>query len=147
MTLASAIFIYMTFQVQCRPIEVQEYQALRGSTSWNQLADDVVAKSLANDLFSVCVMDGDKTVGIGRVVGDGAIYFYIQDVIVLPEYQGKGIGKQIMQTIENYLSEAASHNSFIGLMAAEDTQPFYHLFDYRERPGNAPGMFKRIRKQ
>lgn len=143
---SSIIFIYMAV-VEIRPIKIEEYQALRGSTSWNQLADDVVAKSLANDLFSVCVMDGDKTVGIGRVVGDGAIYFYIQDVIVLPEYQGKGIGRQIMHAIENYLSEATSHNSFIGLMAAEDTQPFYHLFDYRERPGNAPGMFKRIRKQ
>ena len=124
-----------------------EYQKLRSSTGWNKLTDEVVAKSLTHDLFSVCVLDGKKPVGIGRVVGDGAIYFYIQDVIVLPEYKGRGIGRMIMEEIEKYLSKTAHHNSFIGLMAAEDTQPFYHRFEYHERPPNAPGMFKHVKKQ
>jgi len=33
---------------------------------------------------------------MGRIVGDGVTICYIQDVIVLPEYQGKGIGKAII---------------------------------------------------
>ena len=54
-----------------RKITVEEYQALRGTTDWFQLEDHVVEKSLDNDLFSVCLFDDDKLVGIDRIVGDG----------------------------------------------------------------------------
>jgi len=56
-----------------RKIKVAEYQSLRKSTTWNVIADDVVSKALKNDLFSVCIFCNEKLVGIGRVVGDGAI--------------------------------------------------------------------------
>ena len=92
-----------SIKIKRRKITVEEYQALRRTTDWFQLADDVVEKSLDNDLFSVCVLDDDKLVGIGRIVGDGAIYFYIQDIIVIPQYQNKGIGTMIMNGIEAYL--------------------------------------------
>ena len=83
---------------------------------------------------------------MGRVVGDGSIYFYIQDVIVLPEYKGKGVGKRIMMEIERYLDKTISHYAFIGLMAADGVASFYHQFGFAKRPKEAPGMFKIIRK-
>lgn len=136
----------MAFRAEIRPLEVDEYQFLRNSTTWDSLAHSVVEKALKKDLFSVCILKDNEPIGIGRVVGDGAIYFYVQDVIVLPEYQGQGIGRMIMEYIEQYLTKTAHHNSFIGLMAAEGTQPFYHRFGYRARSENAPGMFKKIKK-
>ena len=129
-----------------RKITVEEYQVLRGTTDWFQLEDHVVEKSLDNDLFSVCLFDDDKLVGIGRIVGDGAIYFYIQDIIVIPSHQGKGIGTLIMNEIESYLNDNAYNNSFIGLMAAEGVQGFYHRFGYKERDNNKPGMSKLMKK-
>ena len=83
---------------------------------------------------------------MGRVIGDGAIYFYIQDVIVLPEFQKFGLGKLIMNQIEAYLNKNAPHNAFIGLMAADGVQKFYEKFGYRQRPGGRPGMYKMISK-
>jgi len=76
-----------TFLVEHRRITVSEYQNLRRTTSWPSLNDSSVSIGLSNDLFSVVVISQEKTIGIGRVIGDGAIYFYIQDVIVHPEYQ------------------------------------------------------------
>lgn len=43
--------------------------------------------------------DGEKLIGIIRVVGDGYSIVYIQDIIVLPEYQRKGIGTILMKEI------------------------------------------------
>lgn len=110
------------------------------------LDDGVVKMALENDLFSIIIFDGNLPVGMGRVIGDGGIYFYIQDIIVHPEYQKSGIGKLIMERIEAFLSKSAPKNAFIGLMAAEGVKEFYHKFGYKERPENGPGMFKRISK-
>lgn len=133
-------------RIERRRLTVDEYQTLRGTTNWFKIEDKVVEKSIENDLFSVCVYDGQKLVGMGRIVGDGAIYFYIQDIIVIPSYQGKGLGIKIMNEIEAYLFENAYNNSFIGLMAADGVHEFYHKFGYEERADTRPGMSKLIKK-
>lgn len=132
--------------VEIRNLKVTEYQSLRNTTGWASLEDDIVNVALEKDLFSICVLDNEKTIGIGRIIGDGAIYFYIQDVIVLPEYQNKGIGKLIMDQIELYLRDNANNNSFVGLMAAEGVRKFYTKYGYLERPASRPGMFKIVKK-
>lgn len=134
------------FTIEARPITVQEYQELRSSTGWPMLPDNVVNQALTNDLFSVCAMQGPKWIGIGRVIGDGFIYFYIQDVIVLPEFRGCGIGTGIMQNIEFFLKANTAINSFIGLMAAEGVEEFYLRFGYTRRPNRGAGMYKIIQK-
>jgi hypothetical protein len=60
-------------RIERRRLTVDEYQTLRGTTNWFKIEDKVVEKSIENDLFSVCVYDGQKLVGMGRIVGDGAI--------------------------------------------------------------------------
>ena len=48
----------------------------------------------------------DTVIALGRVIGDGAFYFYVQDVVVLPEHQGNGIGTVIVES----LIEQVEHN-------------------------------------
>ena len=67
---------------------------------------DVAETSIKNSIFSVTVKDSHKLIGMGRIVGDGAIYYYIQDIVVHPEYQGQGIGKKIMKEVHSH-SETA----------------------------------------
>ena len=86
-------------------------------------------------------MKNDKLIGLGRIVGDGSIYFYIQDIIVVPEYQGQGLGKVIMKELMQYLKDNANHNSLIGLMAAEGVEKFYHKFGFITRSTSKPGMY------
>ena len=132
----------MNIKIQQRNPEVSEYQLLRKSAGWPVLSDEVVKKGLEGSLFSVCFLVGGKIAGAGRIVGDGAIYFYIQDVIVIPEYQKTGLGDMIMEELESWLQDNASENSFIGLMAAEGVKEFYTRFGYEVRAENQPGMFK-----
>ncbi|WP_394325988.1 GNAT family N-acetyltransferase, partial [Methanosarcina horonobensis] len=47
-------------------------------------------------------MSENNIIDFGRVIGDRGIYLYIQDIIVLPEFQGHGIGKHIMCAVMNY---------------------------------------------
>ena len=57
----------------------------------------------ARGLVSV-VFDGD-TIGMGRIIGDGGCFFRVVDIAVLPEHQGKGLGKRIMKALTDHLSE------------------------------------------
>ena len=132
------------FIVEERPISKEEYLELRKSTDWNQVSNEAAALGLINDLFSICITHAGKTIGIARIIGDGAIYYYIQDLIVLPEYQEMGVGRLIMEQIEDYLQKNAPSGAFIGLMAAEDTAAFYKKFGYAVRSDQRPGMFKYI---
>lgn len=130
--------------LQLRKPTVADYQALRKTTGWSSLDDETVGTALKNDIFSICIAEGNKAIGMGRVVGDGAAYFYIQDVIVHPHFQKQGIGKMIMNEIEGFLAQNAPNNAFIGLMAAEGVERFYNKYNYRKRPSSRPGMFKTI---
>ncbi|MEX0289047.1 MAG: GNAT family N-acetyltransferase [Flavobacteriaceae bacterium] len=134
------------YTVEIRKPTISEYQSLRASTGWGSIEDASVGKALKKDLFSVCIVHQKEVVGMGRVIGDGAIYFYIQDVIVLPEHKGKGMGSLIMEQIERFLLENAKANAFIGLMAATGVKDFYKRFGYLERPPQGPGMYKVVQK-
>jgi ribosomal protein S18 acetylase RimI-like enzyme len=67
-----------------------EYRRLRVSVGWNELSPDAIRAGLTGSLYSVVLERDGEAVGCGRVVGDGGVYFYVQDVIVVPELQGLG---------------------------------------------------------
>jgi ribosomal protein S18 acetylase RimI-like enzyme len=124
--------------------DVSSYTLLRDTTGWETLPDIVIETGLRNSLFGVSVFDGDQIVGCGRVIGDGAMYAYIQDCIVLPEYQGLGIGSQIMGYLMDYITTQLPKSVFIGLMAARDAAGFYEKLGFIRRPPDRPGMFKEL---
>ena len=123
-----------------RDLTVDEYSMLRASVGWYPMSMEVMACGLKNSLYSVVAKVEDEIIGCGRVVGDGGMYFYIQDVIVLPEHQGRGIGVEIMDRLMSYLDRNAKPTAFIGLMAGNGVAPFYHRYGFTDRPKDGPGM-------
>lgn len=89
---------------------------------------DAAKKALPNSLFGVHLVIGNNTVGMGRVVGDGALNFEIVDVAVDPKHQGKGLGRMVMQTIMEYLTENAPQGAYITLLA--DVPELYEKFGF-----------------
>ena len=74
-----------------------------------------------------------KAIGMGRIIGDGAIYFYIQDIVVTPEYQKSGIGTCILNALFEYIKNEAPEKSFIGLFSAPEAVDFYRKFTLEKR--------------
>ena len=70
---------------------VEEFISLHREAGWHVPQPDAVLESLKNSLFAVCVEEDGKFVGSGRVIGDGALVYVVEDVIVLPEYQKKAM--------------------------------------------------------
>lgn len=131
----------MHLKVNHRTPTVKEYQLLRGTTNWDKMDGSLIESALLDTKFAVCITDDDKIIAMGRIIGDG-IYFYIQDVIVLPNYKQKGIGRKVMQELEEWIDKSTQPNTFIGLMAAKGTVEFYKKFNYEVRQADKAGMFK-----
>lgn len=73
------------------------YQAV-GWTNYTQ-NPEMLRSAYSHSLETLVVRDGGKTVGLIRAVGDGHSIVYIQDIIVHPEYQRRGIGTRLIQAM------------------------------------------------
>ena len=125
-----------------RPPTPDAYARLRDAVGWNEVDAAGVAEGLRATLFSVCFELYGETIGCGRVVGDGGIYFYLQDVIVTPEQQGRGYGRLIMGALMGFLDRTSRPGAFVGLMAAQGVAAFYERYGFVPRPEGRPGMYR-----
>ena len=71
------------------------YQAVRWTNYTNQ--PQMLEQSLTHSLAIYVARDGEKIVGLVRLVGDGFSSVFVQDLIVLPSYQRQGIGSALMK--------------------------------------------------
>jgi GNAT superfamily N-acetyltransferase len=116
-----------------------DYNRLRVAVGWKPYREQVIADSLPNSLYCLCALIDGRTVGMARIIGDGGMVYYIQDVIVLPEYQGRGIGARMMAMIMDYLRAHSHQNTIIGLMSATGKEAFYEKYGFTRRPNEKLG--------
>ena len=87
-------------------ISFEEILPLYEAVGWSNYTTNptMLKNALEHSLFLISARDEDgKLVGFLRAVGDGYSILYIQDIIVLPEYQRQGIGTQLLrQTLEHF---------------------------------------------
>ena len=77
------------------------YQAVSWTNYTNQ--PQMLEQSLTHSLAIYVARDGEKIVGLVRLVGDGFSSVFVQDLIVLPSYQRRGIGSDLMkEALEDY---------------------------------------------
>ena len=77
------------------------YQAVGWTNYTNQ--PQMLEQALPHSLVVYLAFDGEKIVGLIRLVGDGFSSVFVQDLIVLPSYQRQGIGRSLMkEALEDY---------------------------------------------
>ena len=116
-----------------------EWAEIRSAISWSIETEEDFDIAAKNTLYAISVFDSNKIIGMGRIVGDNKICFYIQDIVVIPKYQKQGIGTHIMYLILTYISLNASPNASIGLFAALNKENFYEKFGFISRPNKEKG--------
>ena len=77
------------------------YQAVGWTNYTNQ--PQMLEQALSHSLAIYLALDGDTVVGLIRLVGDGFSSVFVQDLIVLPNYQHQGIGSALMkESLEDF---------------------------------------------
>ncbi len=120
-----------------RNLPKSQVQALYEANQWSsaKLPDTLLA-ALANSHCVISAWHGEKLVGLGNAISDGHLVVYYPHLLVLPEYQGQGIGKQIMARMRE------RYESFHMQMLTADGQviDFYQKLGFK-RAGQTQPMW------
>ena len=123
---------------------IEEFNYLYDAVGWGSYDEKVSEKALANTMYSVSVYDDDKIIGYGRIIGDGICFLYIHDVMVIPRYQNKKIGSQIMNKLLEKVNQIKIENPYVRvyLGASKGKEKFYERFGFitREDANLGSGM-------
>ena len=78
-----------------------EILPLYRAVGWNNYYEHpkMLEKAFAGSLCILAAYEDKKLVGIIRAVGDGHSILFIQDILVEPAFQRRGIGTALMKTL------------------------------------------------
>ena len=118
-----------------------EYNELRLSVDWKPITEGQAGRGLEHTTFLSVARDDGKIVAMGRILFDFGYTAYLGDVIVRPEYQGRGIGKKIVEHLIDKTMEAAHEGERIMFIlgAAKDKEGFYEKLGFHRRPNEFSG--------
>ena len=123
----------------------EEITGLYAAVGWNAYTRDpeTLRKGLEHSLFVLAAYEDGQLAGLVRVVGDAQTIVYIQDILVSPAYQRRGIGSALLQEI----LKRYSHVRQIGLVtdSTPGTIAFYRSLGFRELSEMNCSGFMRIR--
>ena len=129
-----------SYVVNLRTPTVDEYRRLRAVAGLTQRSAEGAALGLANTFIGVVIeMDGHP-IGMGRIIGDGALFFQVVDIAVEPGHQGRGVGKAIMGALMNELRRRATTDAYVSLIADGKANRLYAQFGFEPVAPKSTGM-------
>ena len=111
----------------CSNINWSEVRNIIRTVGMSYVDEELHRKSFENSHTVIFIFDDKKLIGFGRSISDGVRQAAIYDVAILPEYQGIGIGKLI---IENIINDSPTCN-FI-LYASPGKEGFYESLGFKK---------------
>lgn len=124
----------------------EEFNKLRESVGWQKLSDRQAMACIENSSFLVSVRISDDIVGMGRALCDFGNTALISDVIVVPQYQGLGIGSRIVSKLKEKIVQILEKDEFITvfLFSENGKEQFYEKLGFKSTPSEicGAGMMK-----
>lgn len=125
-------------------LDINTYLGLRAAVGWKTLDNEQAIMALKNSIYTLTATIDDKVVGMARMVGDGAVICYIQDLVVHPSYQKLGVGQALMERLVRHADEIKLQGTelMLCLMCAKGREGFYEKYGFIARPTEnlGPGM-------
>lgn len=117
-----------------------DFKALYDSTGWGSLerSSSFYAEALEGSWVCCAAYEDGALVGFGRVISDGRLHAYVNEMIVRPGHQGRGLGREILRRLLAQCQAAGITD--IQLFAARGKAGFYAAQGFQARPVDAPGM-------
>ena len=134
--------------IQINTLSPDLFLQLYRSVGWDAPGMDQIEKALEGSLTTFCACDGDMPVGMARLIGDGGMSFYIKDFAVLPDYQGQGVGRALMNAMESWIEKQLQPGWAVSLelISSKGRESFYAKFGFEQRPNDwdGAGMMKMV---
>lgn len=131
----------MPIQYKAEIPDADSFFTLYRTTGWDKdekKQKEQLYEAIKNSWYMISVYSDDELIGCGRIISDGYLHAFITEMIILPAYQGKGIGKEILNLLVNKASTSGITD--IQLFCAQGKKDFYLKNGFIERSPEAPGM-------
>lgn len=128
----------ITYHVNARP-DAREVSALAVAVGWRDPARhglEVVQRVWDSAPATVLARDGERLVGMCRVMWDGGLTAEIMNVVVHPDYQGQGIGRRLMELLIAEIEKLGVRHITLG--SAVGKEAFYEQFGFVVRETVTP---------
>jgi len=123
-------------------LDINVIHGYLSQSCWSEgIPEDVVRKSIKN-AWCFGVYHQDEQIGFARIVTDRCTFAWLADVFILPEYQGRGLGKWLVSCIVEQ-SELKQVKNF--LLATRDAHTLYSRYGFK--PLDNSDRFMAIRKK
>jgi GNAT superfamily N-acetyltransferase len=128
------------------PPSVAEYVALRTDAGLSPRSADQAEAALGGSWCAVHVVhEGEgRTVGMGRVIGDGGWYFHLVDMAVLPEHQRRGLGDLILGVLLAEIKREAPAGALVNLLADPPGRKLYAKHGFVPTAPDSVGMARNL---
>ena len=97
--------------------------------NWKTRFEEEIKNAFGLSSTTIFVYEKEKLIGFGRTISDGRYYAMLADIVVDPDYQGRGIGKQIVKQLNDQLQ--GYH--FVNLSAAPGADKFYKSLGWKKQ--------------
>jgi GNAT superfamily N-acetyltransferase len=122
---------------ETKDITIEDILVLYKANGWSSAEKPTqLYNGLLNSETLITAWQGKKLIGLGNAISDGHLTVYYPHLLVLPEYQGKGIGKMIVDKMQ----EKYSHFHMQMLTVDGKAIEFYKKNGF-ERAGNTEPMW------
>ena len=108
-------------------VSVKELADLRESIGWNRMENEY-KNPLLTSYYHIAVYEKEVLIGYIDCVSNGVTDAYIQDLMVHPDYQRRGVGTDLMKKMIDYLKK--KHIYMISVVFEENLKPFYEKFGF-----------------
>lgn len=122
------------FDLILEPPVLDEYLALRKAAGLSQKTIEQGAGALSGSWFFAHLRERatGRAVAMGRVIGDGGWYFHIADMATLPDFQGRGLGRAVIDALVAEIRLRAPENPYITLIADPPGRRLYEQAGFAE---------------
>ena len=127
--------------------EIADYLRLRQVCGLTPRSAAAAEAGLPGTLFGVVVSHQGRTIGMGRVIGDGALFLHVVDIAIDPDHQGKGLGKAVMARLMAPVGATAPAEVHVSLMADGQAHELYAQFGFEPVAPRSQGMAVWIKTQ
>lgn len=129
------------FRITLRVPTLAEHSKLMRAVGWLKDGEEV---KYYPAVFRMATVAEDATtgeaVGCAYLVGDNMSFYYIREVMVLPAWQGWGIGTAVVQGLIDWLKANAHPKAVVGLFTGDHLASFYQQFGFIQ----ACGMYREV---
>lgn len=130
-------------KIVCRKLTPEEHRVLSEAVGWGSFIyrPNVPDQISRLEVTMTAEIEG-RLIGSASMAGDGRFIHVIGDVMVLPEYQGQGVGSLLMEALDHWLEENGARNAFVCLFTNASQTGYYRRFGYAGPESGFVGMSK-----